>query len=293
MADDDFASFRKEYSPRSAEDEPEPRSSLSRVFEVLLWLAIIGTVAGIAIPTAAGHSGDGSAMLGALCGLALWTYLLGRVRRSPRAWVYPLAGAGLFVMLIFGGGVLRGLSMRSTGNDLFAAIEKFEPETGRRARAAQNDPAESKRVLLPAMSRAAQRAPDADLVAFREGMSLIVETPEGVNRKRCAEYALAGGLQSTPTREEQLLIANAMTRLFLAAASHAEPYPIDRDRAVNQRVQMLRAVDPEGVLSDPQRSAQMSPAQACDLYLGMLRFMRKMPEPEAANLMRSNMTAGS
>jgi len=53
MADDDFSDFREHYAPGANQREEEPRSSLSRTLEALLWVAIVGTVASIAIPEAA------------------------------------------------------------------------------------------------------------------------------------------------------------------------------------------------------------------------------------------------
>jgi len=177
---------------------------------------------------------------------------------------------------------------------MFAALERFEPETGKRARAAEKnkDPAAMKKILLPALSRAALRAPDADLVAFRDGMYQIVEAPAGINRKRCVEYAVGGGLQSQPTREEQLQIANTMTRFFEAAAAHPGEFTVDVQRAQAVNEQMLKTVDPQGML-DPARTTQLTNDQGCDLYVAMMRFLQKLPPAEAAHLIRAKMTAST
>src|SRR5262245_45030186 len=135
--------------------EPTPRSTVSRVLEVLLWLALIGTIAAVAIPELAGRPPQGNDALSGLVGLLLWPFLLAKVRRMERPWLYSVAGIALFFGLVMAGGAKRGLAIRGEGNDLLAAIEAFEPETGRLARVVKDDAARLKQVMQPALLRAA------------------------------------------------------------------------------------------------------------------------------------------
>src|SRR6185295_2253666 len=110
--------------------EASPRSTGSRIAEVLLWFAVIGTFASVAIPTLAGQGVEQRHLPSGLIGFLLWPFLLSRVRRAET-------------------------------DELIAALEVFEPETARRARAIEKDPVRMKEVLVPAMFRAMQIAPDA------------------------------------------------------------------------------------------------------------------------------------
>lgn len=79
------------------------RSSVSRMLEALLWLAVVGTSASIFFleqadrtnsATARGDTGKG------LLGLMSWCYLIAKLRRVRNAWMYSFAGFVLTFLII-------------------------------------------------------------------------------------------------------------------------------------------------------------------------------------------------
>jgi hypothetical protein len=195
----------------------------------------------------------------------------------------------LFFVIPIVGGAKRGLEKRAQGNEVIAAMELFEPETARQARAVEKDLARVKPLIQGAMMRAAKRAPDAELVAYGDALFQLVETPTGINQPRCVSMA-TGGSKVPPTMAEEMHVAKATARLFRAAATQPVPVPIDLDRAMSLRDQALKAADPEGLISDPASFAAMPPDQQCGFYLRMMKALRQLPEKDAALILRFNMS---
>jgi len=211
------------------------------------------------------------------------------MRRASFPWLYSLAGLGLFFAIPLAAGAMRGLENRKQGNELIAAIEAFEPETGKQARAAEQakDALRLKSILVPAIRRAGLRAPDEELVAYSEAMFRLVDTPTGVDRQRCLELT-SGAAQTRKSAEEEIQIAQANTRLFLAAAKNPEPVGFDMGRSVALRGDYLKAVDRDGLLADPARLQAMTSGEKCDFYLRMMRGLHELPLPDAALILRGN-----
>jgi hypothetical protein len=71
--------------------------------EALLWLAVIGSASSVFLLTLAGglHTPNGNATAGGgPLGLVLWCYLIAKVRRIRKAWLYGFAGLGLAFFII-------------------------------------------------------------------------------------------------------------------------------------------------------------------------------------------------
>jgi hypothetical protein len=270
--------------------EAEPRTRISHIIEIFLWVMLVGIVASVAIPEYAGHPIAAEALPGALFGFVLLPFLIARVRRAGRPWLYSLAGVVVFFGLAALGGAKQGLDTRGQENELYAALEQFEPETGKAARAAAKNPALLKSILPSAIRRAAQRAADADLVAYNKELFGLIETKAGVDRQRCAEVTL-GEKQRPHTTAEELRIGKATAQLFRAASSNAEPVIFDMDRAMALHGEVVRAADREGVTADPARLAAMTRDEHCDLYLRMMKNLNELPLADAALVMRGNMAS--
>jgi len=265
--------------------EASPRSTGSRIAEVLLWFAVIGTFASVAIPTLAGQGVEQRHLPSGLIGFLLWPFLLARVRRAENPWIYPLAGLVLFFGLIFVGPMVRARPGGAETDELIAALEVFEPETARRARAIEKDPVRMKEVLVPAMFRAMQIAPDAALVEYRDAHFQLISTANGVNRERCADIATGRGL-GRMSFQEQLQMARVTSRLIRAAAASPQPNALDPERATALNQQVMLTVDPEGIAADPARVAALSREQACEFYLRTVRAIRALPPADLAQIIR-------
>jgi hypothetical protein len=278
-----------EWTPEPAQ-EVEPRTRTSRIFEILLWVMLVGIVASVAIPEIAGYPIPVEGFSSVLIGFLLLPFLIARLRRASHPWLYSLAGAGLLFGLAVLGGVMRGQERRGHENELFAALEQFEPETGKRARAAEKNLPLLKSILQPAIRRAAERAPDAELVAYGDALFKAVETPVGIDYQRCAE--ITSGAKQTPKGPlEEIRIAKATARLFRAAALHPEPISIDMERSMALRNELMRVTDRDGVLTDPAKAAAMTHVQQCDFYVRTMKNLRELPVSDAALIMRGNMAS--
>jgi len=263
------------WTPEPVQQE-EPRTPTSRIVEIFLWVALVGIVAAVAIPEFAGRPIEDKNILGTLFGFLGLPFIIARMRRARAPWLYSLAGLGLFIALPMAGGAMRGLEKREHGNDLLTAIEQFEPDTGKRARAAEKNPELLRSILLPAIRRAAQRAPDAELVAYNKAIFRLVETPTGIDRQRCAATVM-GERQRPTTSAEEIYLAKATAQLFRAALPHPEPISFDRERSIALRGEIVRAADVDGVTTDPVRLAALTRDQHCDLYLRMMKNLRELP----------------
>jgi len=267
----------------------EPRTRTSRMLEILLWIALVGIVAAVAIPELAGKPIRDENIVGTLLGFLGIPFLIARMRRASRPWLYSLAGLLLFVALPMAGGAMKGHERLAEEKELFAAIEAFEPETARRARAAEKDPALLNTIIKPALFRAAQRAPDTALVAYSDSIFQLVETPTGINRKLCIAMA-SGSTRNAATSADEMHMARASVQLLRAAAANPQPIAVDAERAVALRDEAMDAADVDGVTTDAAKLAAMTPDQRCDFYLRMMKLMRRLPEKDFALIMRFGMT---
>jgi hypothetical protein len=276
-----------DWTPEPAEQE-KPRTRTSHLIELLLWVALVGIVAAVAIPELAGHPIEDRNILSTLFGFMGLPFIIAHMRRASLPWLYSLAGLVLFFALPLAGGAMRGVEKRGPEKELLASMEQFEPATAKLARAARKDRKLLKLILQPAIRRAAERAPDAELIAYNEALFTLVETPAGINRQRCAEI-ISGATRTPNTSEEEILIAQATARLFRAAAQHPEPHSFDMERSVALRGELLKVADRDGVLDDPARMQAMTRDQQCDFYLRTIKGLRELPLPDRALVVRGNM----
>ncbi|HEU4778278.1 MAG TPA: hypothetical protein VFS58_00200 [Steroidobacteraceae bacterium] len=265
-----------------APGEQPPRRA-SREFKAFLWVVFAGWVVISFI------LGGKQVTVGVLLGFVLMPYLIAREHRRPRPWRFSLIGAGAclgFGLLLAG---IREIGQPSHIDDLLAALEQVEPETGKQARAGRMDMITLQPLLGAATARAFQRAPDADVVAYDEALFQLIETPAGVNPERCAQKA-AGGVNAPLDSSEGRQIAMATIRLFGAATAHAEPVAINHDRANALRASLVNTLDADGVLSDPARYAGLTREQHCDLILREMDYLRQLPLNDRALLLRARVT---
>lgn len=279
------------WTPEPVQEE-EPRTLASRIIEIVLWFALFGLVAGVAIPEIAGRPIDDKGMLSALLGFVGLPFLIARLRRARMPWLYPLVGLGLFFAIPMAGGYMRGTEKKDQEDEFLAAIEAFDPETAKRMRAAGKDETLLASLMVPAIRRAMERAPDQELVAYTDDLFKLVDTPAGINRQRCAE--LTGGARQTPkSSAEQIYIGQANARLFRAASHRPQPVEFDRDRAVALRRDLLKVADRDGVLADPAKLQAMTVEDRCGLYVRMMQGLRKLPVSDAALILRGNVAASA
>jgi hypothetical protein len=270
-----------------------PRSTLSRIGELLAWLGLVGIVAAVAIPEFAGHPVDSKSLPSAFIGFALFPFLIARLRGLAAPWAYAVGGVTVLFGLFFAGGALRkDTPAQAAFNEMVVALREFDPETATRvASPSVRESAQFIMILQPALTRAAQLAPDADLVAYNESLQAMLFTPSGVNRPRCEMLAM--GKHTAPASiDEQVYMARATTRLVRSAVGRTSSPPIDRERAAAVIMQVLAEADPTGVTRDQTAMARITPAQACDLYLRIIEVTRALPEADKALMLRSKLVPG-
>jgi predicted membrane protein len=95
--------------PANASGPSAPRSLGSRVGELLAWVGLIGLIAAIAIPMFARDAPPQSDLGTTVIGLMILAYVIARLRRAQRAWLYPLAALALVFLIFFAAGAMRGV----------------------------------------------------------------------------------------------------------------------------------------------------------------------------------------
>ena len=128
---------------------PIKRTIASQSIEVLLWLALVGTLFGLVILGFSPH-GEGTTRTPntSWIFLPLWCYLIARVRRLNKPWRYAVGGLVLAFVVIAAGGLVSGLRSRSAGNELLQSISEFDPAAGAAAKAAVDDASRQKVMAL-------------------------------------------------------------------------------------------------------------------------------------------------
>jgi hypothetical protein len=86
---------------------------------VLLWLALIGMVASLAIPLFEGAKVEVSESLPIFVVL----YLIGRLQQAQRKWLYPLVGFVGFLLMYAAGGYISN----KASDELMGALSSLDP----------------------------------------------------------------------------------------------------------------------------------------------------------------------
>jgi hypothetical protein len=277
-------------------DSPLDWQSMSparRVGVILVVFALAGTLANVGIialdpSETRPNYNTGSGAIGVM----LWPYLLARLLKWKRAWSYAIFGLLAAFAINIGAGAIRGLENRAQVQAvearLLAAIEKFEPDTGAQARAAEGNEEAMRKILLPAFARASQFAADAALVGVLDGTIEMIDPKSGLNLPRCVA-ALMGTPAPNTKREEVEAAAVPMIAVFESAARNRElPPVVDTERAEALLESVRTQADPDGALSDETRLAALTDSEKCTLYLRYLRAMRALPQDSAGLVMRYN-----
>jgi hypothetical protein len=266
-----------------------PRKPWSYLAEILVWVGLIGIVASVVIPLYVGRPIPDQQYSGALGGFALFPYLIARLRRLSAPWAYPLAGAAICLSLLALGPALRKAPAgEAEVNDMIAALERFEPEAAKQARAFESDPAKMQAILQPVLTRAVMVARDEDVVAYGESLMQLVDGPRGVNRPRCEQIAMEGRSRHDSI-EDLLQISRTTTQLIRAATGRTVPAEIDRTRAAQISEEVMAAADPQGLTSSPALAETVTPAEACELYLRVIREVRTLSPADNALYLRARM----
>ena len=270
-----------------------PRTMGSRVAEIFVWVGLIGIVASVVIPLYAGRPIDDRHFPSAMIGFALFPYLIARLRRLPVPWAYPVAGAAIcFSLMALGPALRKSPPGEAEVNDMIAALEKFEPEAAKHARAFESDPAKLQAVLHPVLTRAVMVARDEDVVAYSESLLQLVDGPRGVNRPRCEQIAMEGRSRHD-SMEDMLHMSRATTQLIRAATGRSAPAEIDRARAEQINEEVMTEADPDGLTSSSLLAATVTPAEACEIYLRIIRKVRTLSPADNALFLRSRMVPPS
>lgn len=255
-------------NPPGLEQVVKSPSFGARVIEVLLWLAIVGTLAAIAIPAFSPSSHPPAAnpnIISEWLGLPLWLYLLAKLKKFRRAWAYALLGIVVVLLVTVGAGIARGLRERAMAEDLISSVERLDPQAGGQLRAVKNDKVAFKQILAPVLNRAIERAPDSEVLAFNNARLQLISPASGTIVDRCVAAARGSGSDSSQmSKEEQTSMARAVGRLVDAAALQSSPQAaMDEEKAQAMLDAIYSTVDPSGTLNDVEKTAALLDDDMC------------------------------
>jgi len=178
----------------------------------------------------------------------------------------------------------------STEQRLLAALEKFEPETGKAARAAESDEPAMTKILQVATKHAVLRASDLEVLSFSRKWYTQVERQSDINLPFCVQ-ALAGGSPVSTTEEENRITSEALIHLFESAAKTATPIAhLDAGRAAELLGKIWSEVDPGDARHDAAAFKALPDKQKCDMALAYMRKVNALPRADAALAIRYNMS---
>ena len=265
------------------------RSASAIFWLAVLWLALIGWVASVAIPLLAGHDAKADTSLVAIL---VVLYFIARLHRARRAWLYPLVGFVCLLVLYVAGGYIRASHANKASQDeLIGALSNLDPSLATAMRAAESNKAAAALIMKKAMLRAARRAPDAALIQFRDA-SLSLLAPESADYvSRCAAMARGGGTSISYSSTEQRAFAHELALFFNAAAKHANPQPLDQERAGSVLSPIYAKVYPSAIVDDPSKFSAMSESEQCRMFEAQTKAMRALPANDAALVLRYLMLA--
>jgi hypothetical protein len=177
--------------------------------------------------------------------------------------------------------------------DLLTSAERFDPSVALQLRNVQNDQRAFQNALHAALARAAQRAQDAAVLDFASTQQRIVTPTSADDLSRCA--GAAGGSTSSVANfsaKDQRDLVKAATNVFRSAVDNgSEKSYANEDRAQALLASIYVRIDPEGKLDDQSRAASLSDNERCQMYLGLMRGIRALPEADAALVFRYMMKA--
>jgi hypothetical protein len=259
-------------------------AQLTILLLVLLWLALIGMVASLAIPLFEGAKVEVSESLPILVVL----YLIARLQKARRKWLYPLVGLVGFLLMYAAGGYISN----KASDELMGALSSLDPSLAIEIRSAGSNKTATLSIMNKAVRLAARRAPDAALIQFIDAKHSMLVPSSADYLSRCVAMARgsAGGSISYGATEKRATAHQLL--LFLdAAAGHADPQPLDQERAESLLNAIYAKVYPPVIIDDPSKISALSEGELCRMFEAQTNAIRALPSSDAALVIRYKMLA--
>jgi hypothetical protein len=283
-------------APPMAPKASRLKGAAGSLLEAILWIAMVGWLAALIIPTLASErpaQPPASGAAGAWIGILVVAYFLAKRRGAKRPWIWVVTAAASVFLIYFTGGYLHAKNRsQALDADLMTAITNFDPSAGAKLQGLKDNAPEFERVFQPVLVRAIRVAPDKSVIALSLAQQSIL-APMGTDISRCVEAATGAAVSTTGISAKlQRDVTKAETMLLRAAASSSRtPSAPDVNEVTTIVTPVYARIDPDGLINDRSKFAKLPPQEQCQMYLDLMKGIDALPSANAATVLRYFMGA--